>query len=78
MAAPALARIAWARRNGVTYSPSVLSAALLRCRLTESLHAMNTSRLTIARSASGAAWSLACGFGGVAVKRLVGNGPAPI
>jgi hypothetical protein len=39
---------------------------------------MNTTRLTIARSASGAAWSLAHGFGGVAVQRVAGNGPAPI
>jgi hypothetical protein len=39
---------------------------------------MNTSRLTIARSASGAAWSLAHGFGGVAAQRNPGNGPAPI
>jgi hypothetical protein len=39
---------------------------------------MNMSRHPIARSASGAAWSLARGFGGVAVKRLSGNGPAPI
>ena len=39
---------------------------------------MNTSRLTIARSASGAAWSLAHGFGGVAGKHLAGIGPAPI
>jgi hypothetical protein len=35
---------------------------------------MNTPRLTIARSASGAAWSLAHGCG----MRLAGNGPAPI
>jgi hypothetical protein len=39
---------------------------------------MNTTCLTIARSASGAAWSLAHGFGGVAGKRLAGIGPAPI
>jgi len=39
---------------------------------------MNTPRLTIARSASGAAWSLAHGFGGVSAQRFSGNGPAPI
>ncbi len=71
-------RSAWARRNGVTYSPSVLQIALLGFALTESPHAMNTDRLSIARSASGAAWSLAHGFGGVAVKCVAGNGPAPI
>ena len=39
---------------------------------------MNPTSLTIARSASGAAWSLALGFGGVAGKRVAGIGPAPI
>jgi hypothetical protein len=39
---------------------------------------MNTPRLTIARCASCAAWSLAHGFGGVAGMRFAGNGPAPI
>jgi hypothetical protein len=38
---------------------------------------MNTHRLTIARSAFGAAWSLAHGVFGVAAKRLAGNGQAP-
>jgi hypothetical protein len=39
---------------------------------------MNTPRHSIARSASGAAWSLALGMVGVAGKRQAGNGPAPI
>jgi len=39
---------------------------------------MNTPRHPIARSASGAAWSLALGMVGVAGKRQAGNGPAPI
>jgi len=39
---------------------------------------MNTSRHSIACSAFGAAWSLALGVVGVAVKRQAGNGPAPI
>jgi hypothetical protein len=39
---------------------------------------MNTDRLTIARCASGAAWSLAHGVLGVAAaKRVAGNGQAP-
>ena len=39
---------------------------------------MNTPRHSIARSALGAAWSLALGMVGVAGKREAGNGPAPI
>jgi len=39
---------------------------------------MNTPRHSIARSALGAAWSLALGMVGVAGKRQAGNGPAPI
>jgi hypothetical protein len=39
---------------------------------------MNTTRHSIARSASGAAWSLALGTVGVAGKRQAGFGPAPI
>jgi hypothetical protein len=39
---------------------------------------MNTPRHSIARSASGAAWSLALGTVGVAGKRQAGFGPAPI
>jgi len=39
---------------------------------------MNTLRHSIARSAFGAAWSLALGRVGVAGKRQSGNGPAPI
>jgi hypothetical protein len=68
---------AWARRNAVTYSPSVLPAALLGCPFTESPPPMNTHRLTIARCALGAAWSLAHGVFGVAAKRVAGNGQAP-
>jgi hypothetical protein len=39
---------------------------------------MNTPRHSIARSAFGAAWSLALGRVGVADERQAGNGPAPI
>jgi hypothetical protein len=39
---------------------------------------MNTLRLTIARSALGAAWPLVHGARGVAAKRVAGNGQAPI
>ena len=44
----------------------------------ESPQSMNTPRHSIARSAFGAAWSLALGMVGVAGKRQSGNGPAPI
>jgi hypothetical protein len=39
---------------------------------------MNTTCLTIARSASGAAWPLVLGIGGVAGKRLSGFASARI
>jgi hypothetical protein len=39
---------------------------------------MNPNCLTIARSASGAAWPLVLGTGGVAGKRFSGIAPAPI
>ena len=39
---------------------------------------MSTPRHSIARSAFGAAWSLALGMVGVAGQRESGNGPAPI
>jgi hypothetical protein len=39
---------------------------------------MNSPRHPVARSAFGAAWSLALGRVGVAGKRQAGNGPAPI
>jgi len=39
---------------------------------------MSTPRHSIARSAFGAAWSLALGRVGIAGKRQSGNGPAPI
>ena len=62
----------------MTYSLAARAGPLLGCAFTESPHHMITARLTIARSASGAAWSLAHGFGGVAGKRLAANRPAPI
>ncbi len=46
--------------------------------LIESRPAMNPTRLLTVRSAVGAAWSLALGFGGVAAKSLAGTGPAPV
>jgi len=71
------------RRRGhaatrVTYSLVGAAAPLLRCLLLESPQSMNMSRHSIARSAFGAAWSLALGRVGVAGKRQAGNGPAPI
>jgi len=72
-----------ARRRGhaatqVTYSLVGVVVALLRCSLLESPRLMNTPRHSIARSAFGAAWSLALGMVGVAGKREAGNGAAPI
>jgi len=62
----------------VTFSLVGAAAPLLRSFLLESPHPMNTPRHSIARSAFGAAWSLALGRVGVAGKRQSGNGPAPI
>ena len=72
-----------ARRRGyaatqVTYSLVGAAVPLLRSSLLESPQPMNTPRHSIARSAFGAAWSLALGMVGVAGKRQSGNGPAPI
>jgi len=62
----------------VTYSLVDAARPLLRCLVLESANPMNTPRHPIARSAFGAAWSLALGMVGVAGKRQSGNGPAPI
>jgi len=62
----------------VTFSLGDVAAPLLRCSLLESPQPMNTPRHSIARSAFGAAWSLALGMVGVAGERQAGNGPAPI
>ena len=62
----------------VTYSLVDAAGPLLRCLLLESPQSMNTPRHSIARSAFGAAWSLALGMVGVAGTRQAGNGPAPI
>ena len=62
----------------VTYSLVGAAAPLLGCSLLESPQPVNTPRHSIARSASGAAWSLELGMVGVAGKRQSGNGPAPI
>jgi len=62
----------------VTYSLVGAAVPLLRSSLLESPQPMNALRHSIARSAFGAAWSLALGMVGVTGKRQTGNGPAPI